>query len=60
MRRHLPLQPVEARQFDELDNLPERRPDLLPAGEPDPIGTLIDKPEIADRSATGSLPPAQR
>jgi hypothetical protein len=60
VRRHLPLKPVEGRQFDRLDQLPERPPELVPVQEPDPIGTLIAKPEALDRSATGSLPPDKR
>jgi cell division protein FtsL len=59
-RRHLPLKPTEAQQVDRLDNLPERPPDLVPVDKPDPIGTVIAKPEVLDRSATGSLPPAKR
>jgi cell division protein FtsL len=59
-RRHLPLKPVEGRQFDRLDNLPERRPDLVPMDEADPIGMVIANPALVDRSATGSLPPAKR
>jgi len=59
-RRHLPLKPVEGRQFDRLDNLPERPPDLVPAEEPDPIGVMLANPALVDRSATGSLPPAKR
>jgi cell division protein FtsL len=59
-RRHLALQPTEGRQFDRLDNLPERPPDLVPVGEPDPIGTVIANPALIDRSATGSLPSAKR
>ena len=59
-RRHLQLRPVEAHQLDRFDNLPERRPDLVPSGEPDPIGTVIANPELVDRSATGSLAPAKR
>jgi cell division protein FtsL len=59
-RRHLRLKPTEVQQFDRLDNLPERPPDLVPTGEPDPIGTVIANPEVLDRSATGSLPPAKR
>jgi len=59
-RRHLPLKPTEAQQIDRLDNLPERPPELVPMGEPDPIGTVIAKPEVLDRTATGSLPEAKR
>jgi cell division protein FtsL len=59
-RRHLPLKPAEARQIDRLDNLPERPPDLVPADEPDPIGIMIAKPELIDRSVTGSLPAGNR
>jgi cell division protein FtsL len=59
-RRHLALKPAEARQIDRLDNLPERPPDLVPADEPDPIGIMIAKPELIDRSVTGSLPPGKR
>ena len=60
VRRHLPLKPVEGRQFDRLDQLPERPPELVPVQEPDAIGTLIAKPEALDGSATGSLPPDKR
>jgi hypothetical protein len=60
VRRHLALKPVEARQIESLDNLPIRSPDVVPPGEPDPIGTLIAKPEAGERDATGSLPPAKR
>ena len=54
VNRHLALKPVDVRQFDRLDNLPERPPELAPAD--DAIGTVIAKPELVDRSATGSLP----
>jgi cell division protein FtsL len=59
-RRHLALKPAEARQIDRLDGLPERPPDLVPPDEPDPIGMMIAKPEIIDRSATGSIPAGKR
>jgi cell division protein FtsL len=59
-RRLLPLKPVEGRQFDTLDNLPERPPDVVPVEQPDPIGTLIAGPETSDRSPTGSVPAAKR
>jgi cell division protein FtsL len=59
-RRHLALRPVEARQYDQLDNLPERPPDLLPVEEADPIGKVIAHPEILHDSVTGSLGPAKR
>ena len=51
--------PVEGRQFDTLDNLPERPPDVVPVEQPDPIGTLIAGPETSDRSPTGSVPAAE-
>ena len=50
----------KARQFDRLDQLPERPPELVPVEEPDPIGTMIAHPEILDGPATGSLGPARR
>ena len=59
-QRHLPLRPLEGRQIDRLDNLPERPPDLVPAEAPDPIGTVIANPEVLDRTATGSVPAAKR
>jgi cell division protein FtsL len=55
-RRHLPLKPAEALQSDRLDNLPERRPELVPVDEPDPIAVVIANPGLPDRTATGSLP----
>jgi hypothetical protein len=54
------LKPVEGRQFDTLDNLPERPPEQLPVEQPDAIGTMIAGPETPDRSPTGSLPAAKR
>ena len=60
VRRHLALRPVEARQYDRLDKLPERPPDLVPVEEPDPIGTMIAHPEIIQGSVTGSLGPGKR
>jgi len=54
-RRHLALQPVEARQFDPFDNLPARPPEPAPSEEADPIGGMIANPELVDPSATGSV-----
>jgi hypothetical protein len=56
-KRHLPLKPLNARQFDRFDNLPERPPELVPLDEPDPIGAVIANPELVDRTPTASLPP---
>ena len=54
-QRHLTLKPVEARQFDTLDRLPERPAELVPAGTADPIGAVIET--LADPEAlTGSVP----
>jgi len=52
--RHLQLRPIEARQFDQLKNLPERSPTLINPNEPDPIAAMIDTtdPDLM----TGSIP----
>jgi hypothetical protein len=63
-RRHLILKPIEPTQFDQLDRLPERPPDLVPPDADDPIGFLLAKPEMIDlptatiptRPATGPAP----
>jgi cell division protein FtsL len=55
-RRHLALKPIEARQFDRLDALPERPPDTTPADEPDMIGMMIARPNLLENPTTGSVP----
>jgi cell division protein FtsL len=50
-RRHLALRMIESRQFDQLDNLPERPPDLVPPDSPDPIGNLLESRDVP----TGSI-----
>ena len=58
--RHLALKPLDPRQFDRLDRLPERPPDLVPPGSADPIGVLIAKPEVMDMAtASVAAPPAE-
>jgi len=66
VERHLPLKPINAMQFDSLKNLPERPPNLVRPGEPDPIGAMIDAvsqgagDQAADQTAvTGSIPAAE-
>src|ERR1700733_6532549 len=39
--RHLPLKPVTAIQYDSFKNLPERPPNFVKPGDPDPIGAKI-------------------
>lgn len=53
-RRHLVLKPLDPRQLDPLDNLPERPPE--PVSQPDPIAAVIADPDLLDRAPTGSLP----
>ena len=55
--RHLPLKPINARQYDDLKNLPERPPTLVKPGDPDPIGSMITTIDAsADASSvTGSV-----
>ena len=56
--RHLPLKPINARQYDDLKNLPERSPSLVKPGDPDPIGSMISTIDAAAdaTSVTGSVP----
>ena len=60
VQRHLALQPIEARQYDRLDNLPERPPYLAPAGESDPIAAVIARPGMVRDAVTGSTEQRQR
>ena len=56
-QRHLTLKPLDVRQYDTLDRLPERPVELVPPGTTDPIGAIIET--LADPDAlTGSLPDA--
>jgi hypothetical protein len=52
--RHLPLKPLNAAQYDQLKNLPERPPSLVKPGDPDPIGAMIETIDAA--TVTGSIP----
>jgi hypothetical protein len=56
--RHLPLKPINATRYDQLKNLPERPPNLVRPGEPDPIGAMISTIDAAAQapSVTGSVP----
>jgi hypothetical protein len=56
--RHLPLKPINARQYDDLKNLPDRSPTLVKPGDPDPIGSMIGTIDAAADAAnvTGSVP----
>jgi len=52
--RHLALKPLNANQYDQLKNLPERPPSLVKPGDPDPIAAMIEA--INTEQATGSVP----
>ena len=52
--RHLPLKPITATQYDALKKLPDRPPNYVKPGDPDPIGAMIDA--IDTIAATGSVP----
>jgi hypothetical protein len=58
VERHLPLKPLNATQYDSLKNLPERPPNFVKPGDPDPIGGMIQTIDAAADSAavTGSVP----
>jgi cell division protein FtsL len=53
-QRHLTLKPVEASQFDGLERVPERAPDVVPPATADPIGAMISS--IDTDVPTGGLP----
>jgi cell division protein FtsL len=58
-QRHLTLKPIDVRQFDGLDKLPERPAQLVPPDTADPIGAVIET--LADPEAlTGSVPSESR
>jgi len=60
-KRHLPLQPLDGKQFDRFDRLPMRPADLVPPDADDPIGALLEIPEIAELpTASVSTPKAKR
>jgi len=58
VERHLTLKPLNANQYNDLKNLPERPPSLVQPGDPDPIGSMISTIDTtADAaSVTGSVP----
>ena len=53
--RHLALRPIDARQFDRLDNLPERPPDLVPPASQIRSGRCIAHPEVDRPDGDGRL-----
>jgi hypothetical protein len=50
-RRHLPLRPAEATQYDALDRLPERLPTIVQPAPTDAMAKAVDRSE-----STGSVP----
>jgi hypothetical protein len=54
VRRHLPLRPADAMQYDPLDRLPERSPVVMQPTPPDAIATMIENPD--SEPPTGSVP----
>jgi hypothetical protein len=58
--RHLRLKPLSATQYDSLKNLPERPPNFVKPGDPDPIGAMIQTIDAAAETGlvTGSVPAA--
>ena len=54
VRRHLPLRPATATQYDQLDRLPEKPPVIVQPPIEDSIATMIENPdsEATDRKST--------
>jgi len=60
-KRHLStMKAVDPRQIDTLRNLPERPPDLVPPDAADPIGSLLENPEVVEVPTTSSISAAPR
>src|ERR1700743_711489 len=57
VERHLALKPLNANQYSDLKNLPERPPRLVKPGDPDPIGSMIETLKAASDAPaiTGSV-----
>ena len=55
-RRHLPLRPIDTAQYDALDRLPDRPPEVVPPIEVDPIASLLGR----EVDVTGSVPSEAR
>ena len=53
-KRFLPLKPIESTQYSSLDQLPERPPELVQPGSPDPIGAFLQDSD-ASSMATGGV-----
>ncbi len=59
-KRHLTLRPVEVKQFDLLDKLPDKPIDIVPPNSTDPIAAIIES--FADAEAitgTAQQPPEE-
>jgi cell division protein FtsL len=57
-KRHLTLRPVEVKQFDMLDKLPDKPIDIVPPNSTDPIAAIIES--FADAEAiTGTAQPPE-
>ncbi len=60
-KRFLQLKPIAPTQFDSLDQLRERPPQLVKPGSSDPIGSMIEnleQPAITTGSVTEAVKPA--
>lgn len=54
-QRHLATRPIEAIQYDQLKNLPDRPPSFARSTTPDPIGAMLD---TINKDVTSSVPAA--
>ena len=57
VERHLALKPLNANQYNDLKNLPERPSSPVAPGDPDPIGSMIGTLQAARDAptVTGSI-----
>ena len=59
--RHTKLRFIEATQYDNRKNLPERPPSFIKPNDPDPIGTMIEAndPDLTSSITSQDAPQAE-
>jgi cell division protein FtsL len=57
-QRYLELKPFQTSQYDKIDNLPMRPPQIVQPDSEDPIGAMLEEDTSDLTASTGSIAPA--